>query len=90
MSAAKLMLDASPYNVTFCLNKNGRITMYASALIWGDKEVMALIRSQEAAIREQLERGFDYVRDGLMVEEVRTLLEASQRGYAVSLVRHAV
>jgi len=50
---------------------------------------MALIRSQRAAIQKQLERGFDCVRDGLTVAEVKTLTASAQQGKIVSLVRLA-
>jgi len=89
MSAAKLMSDALAYDVVFYFDKDGSLKMDAPRSIVNDAEVMALIRSQKAAIQKQLERGFDCVRDGLSIEEVRTLTAAAQQGKVVSLVRLA-
>jgi len=89
MSAAKLMSDALSYDVIFYLGDDGLVKMDAPQSIVNDTEVMALIRSQKAAIQRQLERGFDCVRDGLTVSEVQMLTEAAQQGKVVSLVRLA-
>jgi len=89
MSAAKLMIDALAYNVIFYLGEDCSLKMDAPQSIVNDAEVMALIRSQKTAIQRQLEKGFDCVRDGLSIAEVEALTAAAQRGYAVSLVRHA-
>jgi len=87
MSAAKLMSDALAYDVNFYIGDDGLVKMDAPQSIVNDAEVMALIRSQKAAIQKQLERGFNCVRDGLTVSEVRTLTAAAQQGKVVSLVR---
>jgi len=87
LNAASFMADAYNNDVVFFIGKDGSVQMDAPDLIWDDAEVMQLIRANKPAIQKQLERGFDCVRDGLSIAEMKTLTAAAQRGYAVSLVR---
>jgi len=89
MSTVRFISDAQTYDVIFYLGEGGVVNMNAPKSIWADQEAMSLIRSQKPAIQEQLIKGFDCVRDGLTVAEVKTLTEAAQHGKNVSVVRLA-
>jgi len=80
VSAAIFMADALSHDVVFFIGEDGLVQMDAPDLIWEDEEVMKLIRSQKPAIKKQLQDGFNCVRDGLSIAEVKALTAAAQQG----------
>lgn len=86
MSAALFMADAYTNDVTFYLEGEA-VQMLAPASIWEDEEVMQLLLANKPAIQKQLKTGFDCVRDGLSIAEIKMLTAAAQQGKNVSVVR---
>jgi len=83
------MLDALTHDVRFYLGKQRQLRIQASPDVTRDPELMRLIRIHKLAITQQLLSGFDCVRDGLSVAEVKILTAAAQQGKTVSMVRLA-
>ncbi|MDQ6955526.1 MAG: hypothetical protein Q9M20_08800 [Mariprofundaceae bacterium] len=74
------MIDALSHGVVFSLGEDDRVSMRAPNSIFNDIEAMRLIRSHKTGIQESLAGGFDCVRDGITIAEIKTLTVAAAQG----------
>lgn len=82
------MLDAYNYDdVTFYLGENGNICMHAPGSIWSNPDIMQLINSNKIAIQNQLEQGFDCVRDRITYHEFKLLTAIAEQDEVGSMER---